>query len=65
MLDTTFGSFRLTWERRNGTLVVSRRLRLDKNRVPVDQYAAFREFAIRVDQASRQVVVVEKKGGDE
>jgi hypothetical protein len=62
-LSSAFGTFRLSWEKKDGALIASRQLRLTTQRIPPKLYGAFREFATRVDQASRQVVVIEKKGG--
>jgi tetratricopeptide (TPR) repeat protein/transglutaminase-like putative cysteine protease len=63
-LKSEFGTFYLAWERKPGALVASRRLRLTTQRIPPELYRAFREFATKVDQSSRQVVVIEKKGGE-
>jgi hypothetical protein len=61
--QTPFGTFSLTWKSGDGTLEVTRRLAITSNRIPPESYKAFREFATKVDDASQQVVVIEKQGG--
>ena len=62
-LQTAFGRFSLTWKSGDGTIEVTRRLAITSNRIPPESYKAFREFATEVDDASQQVVVIEKQGG--
>jgi hypothetical protein len=63
-LRPPFGTFELSWQRSGDELRVTSRLTLDRDRIPAAQYAAFKQFVTGVDQAARQVVVIEKRGSE-
>ena len=60
-LQTRFGSFRMEWSFDSGELRIERSRSFTTDRIEPSEYPEFREFAIAVDQADRQVVVVAKR----
>jgi transglutaminase-like putative cysteine protease len=60
-IETPFGSYRAASELRNGVLAYSRRLEILQNRLPAEQYAAYRAFIGDVVKADRAQVVLIRK----
>lgn len=61
-LQTTFGTFEMSWSFADGELRVERQRALTTNRVEPPEYADFREFATQSEQADSQSVVIRKGG---
>jgi len=60
-LATGFGAFETSYAKEPGTLRATRRLVLQPSRLPVEQYAAVREFFEKVRAADQAAVVLAKK----
>ncbi len=64
-LENEFGTYRKTYEIEGRVLNVRRKLILRAQRIPVDKYAAFREFTNQVDRADEAMAVLSKEGAEE
>ncbi|HEX7078091.1 MAG TPA: DUF3857 domain-containing protein [Candidatus Eisenbacteria bacterium] len=60
-LETSFASYSLRYERREGEIVASRELRLDRKTLPPSDYAAVRSFFDRVHGAEQAPVVLARE----
>jgi hypothetical protein len=56
---TPFGQYRALWKLEQGTLSLDEQFLIERGRIQPDQYAAFKAFAIAVDNAqSRRIPIV-------
>ena len=60
-LDASFGSYRTTYEVKNGELVFTRALQQRATTIPVEQYESVRKFFERIRSAEQAPVVLAKK----
>src|SRR6185312_9278549 len=60
-LDTAFGSYKTTYEVKNGELLFSRHMSVKAGTIPVEQYETVRKFYERIRSAERSPVVLAKK----
>jgi hypothetical protein len=57
-ITTGFGSVRLHYERSSREIVIQSRLKLDKSRISVQEYPAFRQFCSMLERSFRNEIVV-------
>jgi hypothetical protein len=60
-LETAFGSYKTTYEVKNGELLFSRALAVRAGTIPADQYESVRKFYERIRAAEQSPVVIAKK----
>jgi hypothetical protein len=60
-LDTSFGSYRTTYDVKDGELVFTRRLAQRSGSIPVDQYQSVRSFFEKIRAAEQAPVVLVRK----
>jgi hypothetical protein len=60
-LETSFGSYRTTYEAKNGVLVFTRVMAVRATTIPADQYESVRKFYERVRAAEQAPVVLARK----
>jgi transglutaminase-like putative cysteine protease len=60
-LDTSFGSYKTTYEVKNGELFFSRRMSVKAGTIPADQYETVRKFYEKIRAAEQSPVVLAKK----
>jgi hypothetical protein len=60
-LDTPFGTYKTTYEVKNGELFFSRRLAVKAGTIPADQYESVRKFYERIRTAEQSPVVLARK----
>src|SRR5947207_5179968 len=60
-LDASFGTYKTTYEVKNGELFFSRRMAIKAGTIPVDQYESVRKFYEKIRAAEQSPVVLAKK----
>jgi transglutaminase-like putative cysteine protease len=60
-LDTSFGTYKTTYEVKNGELFFSRAMAVRAGTIPADQYESVRKFYERIRAAEQSPVVLTKK----
>jgi hypothetical protein len=60
-LDASFGSYKTTYEVRNGDLFFSRKMSVRAGTIPADQYESVRRFYEKIRAAEQSPVVLAKK----
>jgi tetratricopeptide (TPR) repeat protein len=61
-IEMEFGTYRKSYEAKEGEIVVRKRIAMAMTRVPVDKYAAFRRFVNEVDRAEEEKIILGKEG---